>query len=66
MSDKIKMMKWTHEEFGGWLITPASWTAENVRENYLEDGLDGPQELPVGEEVLMTQAEIDALPEFDG
>lgn len=66
MSDKIKMMKWTHEEFSGWLITPASWTAENVRENYLEDGLDGPQELPVGEEVWMTQAEIDALPEFDG
>lgn len=61
---KIKMLKWVHPSFDSWLITPTTWTSEEVAKNYLEDGSD-PRLLEKGE-VEMTQAEIDALPEFDG
>ncbi len=63
----MKMLKFEHPKFSGYLITEPTETKEEVATNYLGDDLeDGDMEAFVVTEVEMTQEEIDALPEFDG
>ena len=63
----MKMLKFEHPKFSGYLITEPTETKEEVAANYLDDDLeDGDMEAFVVTEVEMTQEEIDALPEFDG
>ena len=63
----MKMKKFEHPKFGGYLITDPNETPESVAADYLGDDLEpGDLDAFTVTEVDMTQAEIDALPEFDG
>ena len=65
--DSMKMLKFEHPKFSGYLITEPSETKEDVAANYLGDDLEpGDMAAFTVTEVEMTQAEINALPEFDG
>ena len=58
---KIPMRKWTHPDWGGWLVTATNVMPNTVCQDY---GCD-PERLEE-QLVWMTKEEIDALPEFDG
>lgn len=67
---KFEMLRWTHPDWDQWLLTDVSASHKDIAEAYLnghpapfgEIGLAG---LKV-HVVRMTQAEIDAIPEWDG
>lgn len=63
----MKMMKFQHPKFSGYLIADPNETKENVAQNYLGDDVEpGDLDAFTVTEVEMTQEEVDALPEFDG
>jgi hypothetical protein len=63
----MKMKKFEHPKFSGYLITEPNETIESVAADYLGDDLEpGDMGAFTVTEVEMTQEEIDALPEFDG
>jgi hypothetical protein len=67
---KIPMLRWTHPQWDGHLITPPDWTPETLKAHgYLncehEDVLLDPAMLEQ-KAIRMTWKQIDALPEWDG
>ena len=62
----MKMLKWHHPKFSGYLITEPTETRESIAENNLGDIEPGDLEAFTVEEVEMTEEEIEALPEFEG
>lgn len=65
--DRMKMLKFEHPKFSGYLIAEPNETKEDVVANYLGNDLEpGDMAAFTVTEVEMTAEEIDALPEFDG
>lgn len=65
MSNLIPMAIWYHPQWDMRLYADPNWTVEDLIKNDFLMPDDDPSEC-TREEVLMTKAEIDALPEWDG
>lgn len=64
MATKISMARWSNPGWDMKLYADPAWTVEDLMKN--DFLIDCDPALCTREEVEMTQAEIDALPEWDG